>query len=98
VERNVLTPQDLERMRGDPQGQPHHAELALDQAFWMRPLPELARYRTPIQGLYLCGEATHPGAGIAGASGANGAREIVRDQRSGKLVHSQPPQVREGQS
>jgi phytoene dehydrogenase-like protein len=88
VERNVLAPPDLERLYGDPEGQPHHAELALDQAFWMRPLPELARYRTPIQGLYLCGEATHPGAGIAGASGANAARKILRDQRSRKLGHS----------
>jgi phytoene dehydrogenase-like protein len=84
VERNVLAPPDLERLYGDPEGQPHHAELALDQAFWMRPLPELARYRTPIQGLYLCGEATHPGACVAGASGANAAREILRDQKNGK--------------
>jgi phytoene dehydrogenase-like protein len=88
VERNVLAPPDLERLCGYPQGQPHHAELALDQAFWMRPLPELARYRAPIAGLYLCGEATHPGAGIAGASGANAAREILSDLRRGKLGRS----------
>ena len=85
VERRVLAPPDLERLCGDPEGQPHHAELALDQAFWMRPLPELARYRTPIEGLYLCGPAMHPGAGIAGASGANAAREILGDQAAGKF-------------
>ena len=33
---------------GWPQGQAYHAELALDQVLWMRPVPELARYRTPI--------------------------------------------------
>ena len=88
VERKVLTPPDLERRYGYPQGQPHHAELALDQAFWMRPLPELARYRTPIDGLYLCGEATHPGAGVAGASGANAAREILRNLRRGNFGRS----------
>lgn len=47
------------------------AELALDQALWMRPLPQLAHYRTPIHGLWLCGAAMHPGPGIAGAAGYN---------------------------
>ena len=83
VERNVFTPPDLERLCGYPEGQPHHAELALDQAFWMRPLPELARYRTPIRGLYLCGPAMHPGAGVAGASGAHAAHAILRDRELG---------------
>jgi phytoene dehydrogenase-like protein len=34
-----------------------------EDQFWMqRPLPELARYRTPIDGLYLCHQtAAHPG-------------------------------------
>ncbi|HYG54429.1 MAG TPA: hypothetical protein VD965_03940 [Burkholderiales bacterium] len=54
------------------------AELALDQALWMRPLPELAGYRTPIEGLWLCGESMHPGPGIAGAAGYNCAREILK--------------------
>jgi phytoene dehydrogenase-like protein len=72
----VRTPRELEALWGWPQGQAHHAELALDQALWMRPLPELARYATPVSGLYLCGPATHPGAGTAGASGANAARVI----------------------
>jgi phytoene dehydrogenase-like protein len=58
-------------------GQPHQAELSLDQALWMRPLPELAHYRTPIGGLWLCGQAMHPGAGVAGASGYNCARAIL---------------------
>jgi phytoene dehydrogenase-like protein len=82
VER-VLAPPDLEAAHGWPEGQPYHAELALDQALWMRPLPALARYRTPIAGLYLCGPGTHPGGGIAGASGANAAREILRDFERG---------------
>lgn len=76
-EGRVLAPPDLEAQEGWPQGQAYHAELALDQALWMRPLPELARYRTPIEGLWLCGPGTHPGGGIPGASGANCAREIL---------------------
>jgi len=47
----------------------------------MRPLLDWARYRTPIKGLYLCGSGTHPGNGLTGASGANAAREIVKDLR-----------------
>jgi len=57
-------------------GQPHQAELALDQALWMRPLPELAGYRTPIDGLWLGGPAMHPG--IPGLGGYNCARQILR--------------------
>ena len=53
------------------------AELTLDQALWMRPVPELARYRTPIEGLWLCGASMHPGPGILGASGYNAARAIL---------------------
>ena len=59
-----------------PDGQPLHAELALDQALWMRPLPELSGYRTPIEGLWLAGPAMHPG--IPGLCGYNCARQIMR--------------------
>ncbi len=75
----VLLPRDLEAAEGWPEGQAHHAELSLDQALWMRPLPGWARYRTPVAGLYLCGPGTHPGAGVAGAAGFNCARQILRD-------------------
>jgi phytoene dehydrogenase-like protein len=54
------------------------AELALDQALWMRPVPELAHYRTPIEGLWLAGPSMHPGPGILGASGYNAARAALR--------------------
>lgn len=74
TERSVLTPRDLEASAGWPEGQPDHAELSLDQFLWMRPIPALARYRTPVAGLYLCGPAMHPGGGIIGAAGAHAAR------------------------
>jgi phytoene dehydrogenase-like protein len=81
VEAAVLTPHDLEAVHGWPEGQAHHAELALDQLLWMRPTPALARYRTPIDGLWLCGPAMHPGGAIAGAAGANAARLVLRESR-----------------
>ena len=75
----IITPQDLEDTYGLTGGQIFHGDLALDQFFTMRPLLEWARYRTPIENLYLCGSGTHPGAGLTGGSGANAAREILKD-------------------
>lgn len=77
----TITPADLESEYGLTGGHPFHGELALDQVFTMRPLLGWARYRTPIRGLYLCGSGTHPGNGLTGASGANAAREILKDAR-----------------
>lgn len=78
VASEVLTPADLEREWGMAGGHIHHGELALDQLFTMRPLLGWSQYRTPIDGLWLCGAGTHPGLGLTGGSGANAAREILR--------------------
>jgi phytoene dehydrogenase-like protein len=75
----IITPQDLEDRFGLTGGHIFHGELALDQFFTMRPLLDWARYQTPIRNLYLCGSGTHPGAGLTGASGANAARQILKD-------------------
>src|SRR5713101_5064188 len=75
----IITPQDLEETYGLTGGHIFHGELALDQFFTMRPLLDWARYSTPIKNLYLCGSGTHPGAGLTGGSGANAAREILKD-------------------
>ncbi|MGH9743659.1 MAG: phytoene desaturase family protein [Candidatus Acidiferrum sp.] len=77
----VITPHDLETVYGFTGGHIFHGELALDQLFTMRPVLDWARYKTPIRGLYLCGSGTHPGNGLTGSSGANAAREIIRDLR-----------------
>ena len=84
VDGQIITPKDLEDTYGLTGGHIFHGELALDQFFTMRPLLDWARYRTPITNLYLCGSGTHPGDGLTGGSGANAAREIVKDlKRSG---------------
>lgn len=77
----TFTPKDLEDSYALTGGHPFHGELALDQIFTMRPQLGWARYRTPVKGLYLCGSGTHPGNGITGVSGANAAREILKDLR-----------------
>jgi phytoene dehydrogenase-like protein len=77
----IITPKDLEETYGLTGGHIFHGELALDQFFTMRPLLDWARCRTPIRNLYLCGSGTHPGAGLTGGSGANAAREILKELR-----------------
>ena len=80
--REVLTPLDLERRFGITGGNIFHGEMSLDQMFVMRPVAGWARYRTPIQGLYLCGSGAHPGGGVMGAAGYNCAREILKEKVS----------------
>jgi len=78
IDGQIITPKDLEETYGLTNGHIFHGELSLDQFFTMRPLLDWARYRTPINNLYLCGSGTHPGAGLTGGSGANAAREILK--------------------
>jgi phytoene dehydrogenase-like protein len=78
LRHQIITPKDLEETYGLTGGHIFHGELALDQFFTMRPLLDWARYRTPIERLFLCGSGTHPGAGLTGGSGANAAREIAK--------------------
>ncbi len=78
LRHQIITPKDLEETYGLTGGHIFHGELALDQFFTMRPLLDWARYRTPIERLYLCGSGTHPGTGLTGGSGANAAREIAK--------------------
>ena len=74
----TLTPLDLERGWGLTGGQIFHGELSLDQFFTMRPLLGYGNYATPLKGLFLCGNGSHPGTGLTGGSGMNAAREILR--------------------
>jgi phytoene dehydrogenase-like protein len=78
VQRQVLTPLDLERRFGLTGGNIFHGEMSLDQMFVMRPVAGWARYRTPVAGLYLCGSGAHPGGGVMGAPGYNAARAILK--------------------
>jgi len=78
IDRQILTPVDLERIFALPQGHIFHGELTLDQLAFMRPAPGYADYRTPIKGLWQCGSGTHPGGGVMGMGGHNAAREILK--------------------
>jgi phytoene dehydrogenase-like protein len=96
VNRQVLSPLDLERRFGITGGNIFHGEMSLDQMFVMRPVAGWARYRMPVGGLYLCGSGAHPGGGVMGAPGYNAAREILKsdmvpaDQHRTASVWSSP--------
>lgn len=77
VASEVLTPVDLEDRYGLTEGHVHHGEPALDQLASLRPVPQCAGHRTPIDGLFLCGMGTHPGGGIHGGSGRLAARAVL---------------------
>lgn len=77
--RQVLSPVDLERVYGLTGGNIFQGAMNLNQLHMMRPIPGWSDHRTPISGLYLCGAASHPGGGVMGACGRNGAIEILRD-------------------
>ena len=79
LHRQVITPLDLERIYGLTEGHVHHSELSLDQIFFMRPVPGHSDYRTPIENLYMCGAATHPGGGVTGIPGTLAAETILSD-------------------
>jgi phytoene dehydrogenase-like protein len=83
IARQVLTPLDLEREFGLTQGNIFQGELSLEQLFFLRPVPGWAYYRTPIDNLYMCGSATHPGGGIMGAPGRIASQVILKDWSGG---------------
>jgi phytoene dehydrogenase-like protein len=86
--RQVITPLDLERTYGLTEGNIFHGDLNLEQLFFMRPVSGWAQYRTPIDGLYLCGAGAHPGGGVTGAPGHNAAKQVLRDYRGRRRKHS----------
>jgi phytoene dehydrogenase-like protein len=79
IGRQSLSPLDLERIFGLPNGDIFHGALTLDQLFSARPMLRYADYRMPIPGLYLCGSGAHPGGGVTGAPGHNAAQAVIAD-------------------
>ena len=77
LDREVLTPLDIETRHGIAGGHIHHGEHALDQLLFQRPTPSCSRHDTPVPGLYLCGAGTHPGGGVTCGPGRLAARRIL---------------------
>jgi phytoene dehydrogenase-like protein len=79
IARQSLSPLDLERIFGLPNGDIFHGAMTPDQLFSARPMHGFAAYRMPIAGLYLCGAGAHPGGGVTGAPGHNAAQAVIAD-------------------
>jgi phytoene dehydrogenase-like protein len=78
--RHIAAPPDLEAMNENLVGGDLGGGSAwIDQQLFLRPWFPLFRYRTPVDGLYLCSASTHPGAGVHGACGFNAARQALLD-------------------
>jgi phytoene dehydrogenase-like protein len=86
VGRQVLTPLDLEREFGLTQGNIFQGELSLEQLFFLRPVPGWAYYKTPVENLYMCGSATHPGGGIMAAPGRIASQVILKEWKGAPSV------------
>jgi phytoene dehydrogenase-like protein len=79
IARQSLSPLDLERIFGLPNGDIFHGALTPGQLFSARPMAGYAAYRMPVPGLYLCGSGAHPGGGVTGAPGHNAAQAVFAD-------------------
>ena len=77
--RQVLSPLDLERTFRLTGGNIMQGAMPLHQLYACRPVVGWADHRTPIEGLYVCGAAAHPGGGVCGIAGRNAARIIEED-------------------
>lgn len=81
IARRVESPAELSDRLGAYKGNHYHIDMTLDQMVFFRPLPEIANYKTPIEGLYLTGAGTHPGGSISGMPGRNCARVFLNEER-----------------
>ena len=81
IARRVESPAELGERLGAYKGNYYHVDMTLDQMLFFRPLPEIANYTTPIEGLYLTGAGTHPGGSISGMPGRNCARVFLQKQQ-----------------
>jgi beta-carotene ketolase (CrtO type) len=80
IARRVESPAELGERLGAYKGNYYHIDMTLDQMVFFRPLPEIANYKTPVEGLYLTGAGTHPGGSISGMPGRNCARVFLNDE------------------
>lgn len=81
IARRVESPAELGERLGSYNGNYYHIDMTLDQMVFLRPLPEIANYKTPIEGLFLTGAGTHPGGSISGMPGRNCARVFLHTQQ-----------------
>ncbi len=82
--RHVFTPVSFqEANRNLVHGALNGGTAQIYQQLVFRPLPNLARPETPVDGLYLGSASAHPGGGVHGGPGANAAKAALAAARGG---------------
>ena len=77
----VLGPPDIEERIGLTGGHIFQGDVMPGQMWEHRLTP-----RTPIDGFYFCGAATHPGGSVIALNGRNAAQVVLTDARTGAAV------------
>jgi phytoene dehydrogenase-like protein len=76
--QRLYTPADIERETSITDASIRHVDMTLDQMLHRRPLPAWSAYRTPLDGLWLCGSGTHPCGSVTGGPGHNAAQALLK--------------------
>ncbi|MDP6086021.1 MAG: FAD-dependent oxidoreductase [Nitrospinota bacterium] len=80
LDAEVISPADIDRHVGNlDKGAVHMGEIIYRRDEYFSRVPELASYRTPIEGLYYCGLCTHPGGDVVGATAYHTVNVIADD-------------------
>ncbi len=90
IDTHTITPLDLEREYGLTGGNIFHGGMTFGQVFGSRPAMGWSDYRSPVEGLYLCGSGAHPGGGVMGVPGHNAAHAIASDLAGVPRERSRP--------
>ncbi len=82
MDRVVFTPLHYEKMFGATEGDYSGGLMRPEQVFDFRPVVGWADYKTPVENLYLCGGACHPGPGVNGVPGYNSAHVVLKNWKA----------------
>ena len=84
IDIDVTSPDDFVRRYGV--GNYEHVDCTLATMGPFRPVPSLAGYRTPVEGVWHTAAGAFPMAFLSGWPGRNGAREVLRDMSAGPVT------------
>ena len=78
----IQDPTDTERLNDNlVNGVDVVGDMTPDQMGYFRPFAGWSSYRSPIEGLYMCGGYCHPGGGVHAGAGHNAATVIAEDYK-----------------
>jgi beta-carotene ketolase (CrtO type) len=90
IDMHITTPDDFESRYHVHRGNYEHADVVVSQMGPWRPVPSMAGYRTPVEGLYHSGSGAFPMSFISGWPGRNTANMLLTGpsplQRARKLL------------